>query len=380
VSDETSARHEHGQALRVRIITRAEHDAWIGSRASVSFLQTPQWADVKLEWRAESVGWFNQSDALVGAGLILYRNAPIIKRSLAYLPEGPDIDWSADSLSDWLQPLIVHVSRAGAFTLKIGVPVVARSWSQDTIKNAVGPNQKLRNIEADFTNPQLKQIETALRKLNFTQPDGDSGFGDGQPKFVYQLNIANQTDEQLLTGFNQLWRRNIKKAEKADVSVREGNRSDLAAFHEVYKETAERDHFRPRPLFYFERYWDAFQTHPERIKLFLAEIDGEVAAATIWIRVGTHSWYSYGASTTKHRDARPSNAIQWAMIRAARDNGAEIYDMRGISETLDEANPLFGLIRFKLGIGGGAVEYIGEHDYAISKPLVALYNLYRRIR
>jgi hypothetical protein len=167
VSIENSSRHEHGQPLSVRIITRAEHDVWIASRASVSFLQTPQWADVKLEWRAESVGWFNQSDALVGAGLILYRNAPIIKRSLAYLPEGPDIDWSADSLSDWLQPLIAHVSRAGAFTLKIGVPVVARSWSQDTIKNAVGPNQKLRNIEADFTNPQLKQIESALQKLNF---------------------------------------------------------------------------------------------------------------------------------------------------------------------------------------------------------------------
>jgi lipid II:glycine glycyltransferase (peptidoglycan interpeptide bridge formation enzyme) len=366
--------------LTLRTITAAEHEAWITSQPSVSFLQTPAWGDVKKEWRNENVGWFDVNDKLVGAGLILYRTAPIVKRSLAYLPEGPNIDWTAGDLNAWLTPLIQHVKAHGAFTLKIGVPVVFRKWNQDTIKDAIAPGTRLLKVQPDYENPKAQQVLQQLGKLGFTQPNADEGFGEGQPKFVYQLEIADRTDEELLAGFNQLWRRNLKKADKAGVEVRLGDRNDLAAFHQVYVETAARDHFHPRPLFYFERYWDAFQNQPERLKLFLAEIDGEVAAATIWVRVGEHAWYSYGASTTKHRDARPSNAIQWEMIKAARDAGAKIYDMRGISDTLDEAHPLFGLIRFKLGIGGGAVEYIGEHDYAISPVLVKAYNLYRKAR
>jgi lipid II:glycine glycyltransferase (peptidoglycan interpeptide bridge formation enzyme) len=177
-----------------------------------------------------------------------------------------------------------------------------------------------------------------------------------------------------------LWRRNIKKAEKSGVIVRAGSRDDLAAFHTVYVETAERDHFRPRPLSYFERMWDAMATADGLLSLYLAEVDGEVAAATLMVVVGDHAWYSYGASTTRHRDLRPSNAIQWHMIRAARDAGATVYDLRGISDTLDESHPLFGLIRFKLGIGGYAAEFVGEHDFALNRMVNAAFNLYMRLR
>ena len=63
----------------------------------MSFLQTPAWAQVKNEWRGESIGWFDGS-TLVGAALVLYRQLPKVKRYLAYLPEGPDIDWADPDL------------------------------------------------------------------------------------------------------------------------------------------------------------------------------------------------------------------------------------------------------------------------------------------
>ena len=65
---------------------------------------------------------------------------------------------------------------------------------------------------------------------------------------------------------NQLWRRNIRKADKEGVAVRPGARDDLADFHRIYAETAERDRFTPRPLAYFERMWDALTSEaPERL-------------------------------------------------------------------------------------------------------------------
>ena len=74
-------------SLHVRTIGPDQHLAFIASRGSASFLQTPAWAAVKGEWRGESIGWF-RGDELVGVGLVLYRQVPRLKRYLAYLPEG----------------------------------------------------------------------------------------------------------------------------------------------------------------------------------------------------------------------------------------------------------------------------------------------------
>ena len=362
----------------VKTITRAEHSQWVASRPSLSFLQTPEWAEVKREWRAESIGWFKDG-VLIGAGLVLYREAPVIKRSLAYLPEGPDLDWLGDEVGEQLRALVAHVKTQGAFTVKIGVPVITRIWRNETIKEAIGTAHRLSDVAADQVVERALELKLALSADGWRQESASEGFGDVQPRYVFTVDVAGKSDEELLASFNQLWRRNLKKAEKSGVAVRLGDRADLAAFHEVYVETAKRDGFHPRPLSYFERYWDAF--HPsERIRLYLAEVNGEVAASTIWIQVGTHAWYSYGASTTKHRDFRPSNAIQWRMLTDSRDAGASVYDLRGISDTLDESNPLFGLIRFKLGIGGQAVEYVGEHDFDINPLLAKLFRWYLQKR
>ena len=87
--------------------------------------------------------------------------------------------------------------------------------------------------------------------------------------------------------------------------------------------TAERDHFTPRPLDYFETMFEALGAEePDRIRLYLARHEGDLVAGTIWIRVGAHTWYSYGASSTEKRDVRGSNAVQWQMIRDSLAAGA----------------------------------------------------------
>ena len=164
----------------------------------------------------------------------------------------------------------------------------------------------------------------------------------------------------------------MRKAEKAGVEVSLGSRDELALFHQVYVETAERDGFLPRPLSYFHQMWDAMNDAvPGQLALYLARHEGVVHASTLRVRVGTHDWYSYGASTTAGRDLRPSNAVQWRMITDAHAAGASVYDLRGISDTLDPQDKLRGLLQFKIGTGGFAQEYLGEWDL----PLTAL--LYR---
>ena len=193
--------------------------------------------------------------------------------------------------------------------------------------------------------------------------------------------LDGRDDDALLAGMNQLWRRNIKKAAKAGVVVTRGTPDDLPVFHELYVHTARRDHFTPRPLTYFTTMFRALGAEgADRIQLYLAHHEGDLVAATVGVRVGTHAWYSFGASSTEKRDVRGSNAVQWQMMRDAVAAGARVYDLRGITDTLDEDDPHFGLLQFKLGTGGEAVEYVGEWDLPISRILYTAFDLYMRRR
>ncbi|MEO7421291.1 MAG: peptidoglycan bridge formation glycyltransferase FemA/FemB family protein, partial [Ornithinibacter sp.] len=60
--------------------------------------------------------------------------------------------------------------------------------------------------------------------------------------------------------------------------------------------------------------------------------------------------------------------------------GAHIYDLRGITATLDADDGHVGLIQFKVGTGGEAVEYAGEWDLALNRPIYKAFELYMKRR
>ena len=369
--------------LTLRPISAQEHRDFIAGRSSASFLQTPAWASVKSEWKAESIGWFQQ-DALVGAGLVLYRQLPRVKRFLAYLPEGPVIDWSGDDLGAWLTPMVAHLKKQGAFAVRMGPPVVTRRWSAEQVKAGIADEsvRRLGDVPPLERSQQGARVIAQLHELGWQQQSAEGGFAAGQPQFNFQIPLVDEagqprTETDVLSGMNQLWRRNIKKADKSGVEVALAERTDLKAFHDLYAHTAERDRFTPRPLSYFETMYDALRAEgPERIQLWTARHDGDLVAATIAIRVGTHAWYSYGASSTEKREVRGSNAVQWAMIRHALESGAHVYDLRGITETLDADDPHVGLIQFKVGTGGEAVEHVGEWDLPLNRAIYKAFQVY----
>ncbi len=374
-------------ALAVRPIDAATHAAHLRSLPSASFLQTPAWGRVKADWRAESIGWYAE-DRLVGVALVLHRSLPRLGRTLAYLPEGPVIDWAgaahSGGLAAWLDPMVAHLKAGKAFAVRMGPPVAVRRWDAGTVKKAVADPAlgRLGDVPADTSDATgsavVEQLQAAGWRL---QTAGGGGFTAGQPQYVFQVPMTDRDEDALLKQMNQQWRRNIKKAAKEGVEVRVGGRDDLAAFHTLYAETAARDGFTPRPMAYFQLMWDALTAEdPDRIRLYLAEHETDLVAATTMVRVGEHAWYSYGASSTAKRDVRGSNAVQWQMMRDARDAGATVYDLRGITDTLDADDSHVGLVQFKVGTGGQAVEYAGEWDLPLNTMLYRAFTLYLRRR
>jgi lipid II:glycine glycyltransferase (peptidoglycan interpeptide bridge formation enzyme) len=367
--------------VAVRTISADEHLAHLQALDSASFLQTPAWAKVKPEWRPEFLGFF-AADQRVGVGLVLHRSLPKLKRTLAYLPEGPVLDWARADLADQLAAMTKHLKAGGAFAVRMGPPVIRRRWSAPTLKAAIADEAltRLADVPADAEDQTGGRVEQLLRDTGWIQQVGEGGFTAGQPQYNFQLPLAG-TEDDLLKGMNQLWRRNIKKAAKEGVDVIVGGRADLADFHAIYVETANRDGFTPRPHGYFETMFDALNAEDaDRMRLYLARHEGDLVAATTMIRVGRHAWYSYGASTTTKREVRGSNAIQWKMIRDALAAGATVYDLRGITDTLSADDPHLGLIQFKVGTGGEAVEYVGEWDLPLSRVLYKAFDVYMKRR
>ncbi|WP_297621204.1 peptidoglycan bridge formation glycyltransferase FemA/FemB family protein [Nocardioides sp.] len=382
--------------LTVRAIAENEHLDFIRGRRSASFLQTPAWGRVKSEWRRESIGWHRDGE-LVGVGLVLYRQLPRLRRYLAYLPEGPVIDWDDEELAAWLTPLTAHLKKQGAFGVRMGPPVLTRRWDAAQVKQGIADDSvrrlgDLAPLERSHTGARVVSL---LHELGWKPQTVEGGFAAGQPQYNFQIPLSTtndagervqRTEDDVLAGMNQQWRRNIKKAAPEGVEVTASASVDealdqLKLFHDLYLHTAERDHFMPRPLSYFRTMVEALGNEdPDRIRLYLARHEGDLVAATIGIRVGGHAWYSYGASSTEKREVRGSNGVQWAMIRDALAAGADVYDLRGITDTLDADDPHLGLIQVKVGTGGEAVEYVGEWDLPINRPLYKAFELYLRRR
>ncbi|MDQ0946713.1 lipid II:glycine glycyltransferase (peptidoglycan interpeptide bridge formation enzyme) [Streptomyces phaeochromogenes] len=368
----------------VRPISAAEHLAFVRAQRSVSFLQTPAWGRVKTEWRSESLGWFDER-RMVGAGLVLHRPVPRLDRfTLAYLPEGPVIDWSGE-IGAWLDPLAVYLKEHGAFAIRLGPPVVTDTWSAAQVKDGIAdPDiRRLTDLPGQWGDPVGARVSSRFTGAGWLPQNPEDGFGVGHPQFKYEVPLAGRTEDELLRGMNQQWRRNIKKAAKegVQVTVGDGGPEGLKAFHDLYVHTAERDRFTPRPLRYFETMFAELRAEaPERIRLYLAHHQGDLVAATVLVRVGAHAVYAYGASATEKREVRGSNACQWAMIRDALAAGCDVYDLRGITPALDADDPHVGLVRFKVGTGGQAVRYVGEWDLPLRPMVYRAFDLYMRRR
>ncbi|NUP19408.1 MAG: peptidoglycan bridge formation glycyltransferase FemA/FemB family protein [Streptomyces sp.] len=374
---------DRGVALRT--ISAETYRAFLaspdGAALGAGFLQCPSWAEVKEGWRARLLGWGPdpEAGALTGVALVLLRQFPGTRRYFAYLPEGPVADWNDPHIDGWLDLLLEHLRRAGAFAVRIGPSPAYRRWDAARLKPLTGPGRRLGDVLASEVDPLGTAVAERLRARGWRRcgGDGTGADGDAQPRHVFHVPLAGRTTEDLWSGLNQEWRRNVRRAQKEGVEVVVGSAAELPDFYRLLGATERRDGFRlGRSLAYYERQYAALNAEePGRMKLYLARHQGEILAAHTMITVGRRVWYQTGASADHRREVRPSNALQWRMLQDAHALGADVYDMRGIPSTLDPDERAYGLLRWKLGTGGQVVETLGEWERPLSGS--ANHTLYR---
>ncbi len=374
--------------MQVEVVSREDYLSFIEKQPLGNFMQYPSWAEVKTEWKNDLLGWFDTEGQMAGCALILYRKLPGLNKYLAYLPRGPVIDWEAKNINEWFEPMFEFLRRRNVFSIKMEPPVVRAKWKTPTIKNYLKEvrdhdlkGKTFRDLGPDEVDAHAEYVQQELTAMGWKKKEAEGGFSAIQPQYVFRLPLQDRTLDEVFAGFHSNWRRNVRKSEKQGVEVIEGGLEELPQFYDLLKVTAVRDKFSVRSYSYFETMYKSLKKEdPNRIRLYLAKYEEQLLASTLAIHSNGHTWYLYGASGNEMREKMPNHAIQWRMIQDAHELGAHTYDFRGISDALDESEPLYGLLRFKLGFGGEACELIGEWDYPLQPVLHWAFDMYMKKR
>jgi lipid II:glycine glycyltransferase (peptidoglycan interpeptide bridge formation enzyme) len=152
---------------------------------------------------------------------------------------------------------------------------------------------------------------------------------------------------------------------------------DLAKLYEMYAETSVRDGFVIRDEGYYRMVWETFMNSEEpTCEPLIAEVDGEpVAAIFVFYFVG-RAYYVYGMSRNAHREKMPTYLLQWEAMKRAKAKGFSMYDLWGAPDVFDENDSMWGVYRFKEGLGGKVVRTVGAWDFA---PNPFWYKIYSEI-
>jgi lipid II:glycine glycyltransferase (peptidoglycan interpeptide bridge formation enzyme) len=78
-------------------------------------------------------------------------------------------------------------------------------------------------------------------------------------------------------------------------------------------------------------------------------------------------------SRNAHREKMPTYLLQWEAMKRAKASGCSTYDLWGAPEVFDESDSMWGVYRFKEGLGGEVVRTLGAYDFAPTKLWYKLY-------
>ena len=106
----------------------------------------------------------------------------------------------------------------------------------------------------------------------------------------------------------------------------------------------------------------------------IAEVDREPVAGMFLFLFAGRAYYVYGMSRDAHRDKMPTYLLQWEAMKYAKSAGSDVYDLWGAPDEFNENDSMWGVYRFKEGLGGDVERTLGAWDYASNKLLYKLYT------
>ncbi len=304
-------------------------------------LQTWAWGEFKRRW-----GWrpqryvYELTDGRLVAAQWLVRRIPL-QGDIWYCPKGPGVTTPADYAE------VVRQTKAAT------------------------PAGVLMRLESEVLHDELSRAE--IESWGLVRANRDPG-----SKSTIVIDLA-PSEAELLAGFNQSCRRNLRKAQNGGVVVTpvELTQANLEMMFELMQATEARARYGLRPKKYFQDYWRT-QAEAGQGKLLFARHDGEVLAGVFVTMVGQRAWYKDGGSFDKKRDLQASYLMQWEVMRWLKSQGVTSYDMMGVPnrDQVGTGDARDGLYAFKSKFNPEITEFIGCYDLVLHQTKYAFWRRY----
>ena len=319
----------------IKRVTQSDYDKYtkfLKENEHSHFLQSVEWATFKKKQKSFMVMSVDDCDNVRGVMLIFLQQVRHTNKRYLYVPRGPICERSnTEVLEELLSEAekIAKENNAYKLTLDPDITDEDKVWCDyfGRIGAEIGQNRR------------------------------DNGIL--QPLSVFRIDV-DKTDDELMASYHSKARYSVRSSIKSGAVCRVGGRDDIPIFCELLAITAKNDGFTARGCEYFYDMYDAMGD--ENFKVFIVEYEGVPIAASVLLRFGRKTWHMYAGSSDEYKETLPNFLMQWEMQRWSRDNGAFLYDMRGIAGEGDKLTPIEGLVRFKKRFGGELCSFVGRID------------------
>lgn len=252
-----------------------------------------------------------------------------------YLPKGPGVT-SVETLLPLLPELKSFAASHGVFAIKLEPEI----------------------LETDDAHTALRA--EGLIRTRAVQPNSSTVIIDLSPDL-----------DTVMASFNQKGRHALKRAERDGVSTSAVPLTDenmRIMFDLLSRTAAGRFDTSLRDYDYYKAFWQRFALD-DHGGLFFAYFNGEVVAAAYCMYLGHKGLYKDGASLREKVTYGASHLLQWEVMKWMKDHGVESYDLCGAphsSAIKDEANPFYGIGRFKTSFNKHVTDYVGCYDLVVN--------------
>lgn len=393
--------------MQIMTVSNEEFNTFIKKHPNGDMSELTYWGELKgingWDWEKVAVG---DGENITGAALLLFKKIPHLPASFCYSPRGLVVDWDDEE--------------------------TVRMLTEEAVRIAKERKAIMVRIDPDVDEREEGIIEK-ISSYGFRHKGSELGlYTYTQPRFHMVTDLSG-TMEDVKKSFSSRTRTDVNRSLDNGLIFEEGDRKDLAIFHEIMKETGARDDFSIRGISYFERMYDTFSPTND-LKVFLVRLmpslakkslerqletreaetrklkarerddkiekqlenvnraverlrsrikdmerlheehpEGKILSGAIFTQCGQKAYYLYGASSNAYREYMPNYFMQYKMMEYAKSVGCTRYDFGGISGKegmADDEAP--GLYEFKKRWGSIKRGRVGEFDYVL-KP--CLYRL-----
>ncbi|MFV0249849.1 MAG: lipid II:glycine glycyltransferase FemX [Bacilli bacterium] len=273
-----------------------------------------------------------------------------------------------------------------------------------------------------------------LKKLGYKHKGFSKDFVYEQPRFTFRMDL-NKNFDDIYKMIHPTTRKILNKGNQYNLDIYVGGSDDIDSFYETMEETSKREGIRLTKKSYYLNFYNTFHEknmsdlYIIKVKInnliatFEAKIIGlkneetilktteyknlqkrdhliydlekqiekaiidlnnikkidkkEITLSSIMIvKYGNKAWTVHGGNSSLLRELNSNYLLYYSIISDIYNQGYKCIDFFGTSGEYNPSpeNPIFGIHSFKKRLGGEYMEFVGEFDLILNKPLYFGYQ------